>query len=232
MSRIGIAISLIKVKKMSFKIDYLFDKNIKKVLHVGADRGGELPQYERMGVESVTWIEANPEVYQELLENLKLMNITSIESFAFNQLIADQDDVETEFNLYYGWDAGHLVGNKGMSSILKAKNSWWGSECYRGTIKLNSLTLDTFLERNNLSYDFDLLNMDTQGAELMISKGGTQVLKNVKYINSEVTFYNASYHNNPLFEEIEEYLQQFGFKHVQTELSDDKNWGDALFIKE
>jgi len=217
---------------MSFNIDYLLDKNIKKVLHVGADRGGELPQYERMGVESVVWVEANPEVYQELLENLNLMNIISIESLPFNQLITDQDDLETDFNLYYGWDAGHLVGNKGMSSILKAKNSWWGSECYRGTIKLNSLTLDTFLKRNNLGYDFDLLNMDTQGAELMISKGATQVLENVKYINSEVTFYNASYERNPLFDEINEYFQKFGFKHIQTDLSDDKNWGDALFAKE
>lgn len=217
---------------MSFRNDFLTTKNIKNVLHVGADRGGELPQYKEIGVEKVVWVEANPEVYGELLENLQIMNISEIESLPFNQLISDQDDVETDFNIYYGWDAGHLVGNKGMSSILKAKNSWWGSECYRGTIKLNSLTLDTFLERNDLGYEFDLLNMDTQGAELMISKGATKVLENVKYINSEVTFYNASYHNNPLFEELSEYFATFGFKHVQTELSDDKNWGDAMFAKE
>lgn len=217
---------------MSFKTDYFANKNIKNVLHVGADRGGELPQYLEMGVERVVWIEANPEVYQELLENLENMNITSIDSIPYNQLITDEDDIETDFNLYYGWDAGHLVGNKGMSSVLKAKNSWWGSECYRGTIKLNSLTLDTFIERNNLSYNFDLLNMDTQGAELMISKGANEVLRNIKYINSEVTFYNTSYHNNPLFDDLNEYFEKFGFKHIQTELSGDKNWGDAIFAKE
>lgn len=217
---------------MSFRDDYLISKNIKNVLHVGADRGGELPQYQRIGAKKVVWIEANPEVYSELLENLQIMNITEVESLPFNQLVSDQDDVETEFNLYYGWDAGHLVGNKGMSSILKAKNSWWGSDCYRGSIQLNSLTLDTFLDRNDLGYEFDLLNMDTQGAELMISKGATKVLQNVRYINSEVTFYNASYHKNPLFDELSEYFAQFGFKHIQTELSDDKNWGDAIFAKE
>lgn len=216
---------------MSFNIDYFANKDIKKVLHVGADRGGELPQYKEIGVETVVWIEANPEVYQELLENLERMDISSIQSIPYNQLISDKDDVETDFNLYYGWDAGHLVGNKGMSSILKAKNSWWGSECYRGTIKLSSLTLDTFIERNNLGYDFDLLNMDTQGAELLISKGATKVLTEVKYINSEVTFYNTSYHNNPLFDELNEYFEQFGFRHIQTELSEDKNWGDAIFAK-
>jgi len=217
---------------MSFKDEYLISKNIKNVLHIGADRGGELPQYQKIGVDKVVWVEANPEVYEELLENLKIMNITDVDSLPFNCLISDKDDVETDFNLYYGWDAGHLVGNKGMSSILKAKNSWWGSECYRGTIKLNSLTLDTFLERNNLGYDFDLLNMDTQGAELMISQGATKVLENVKFINSEVTLYNAPYHSNPLFSELNEYFEKFGFKHIETELSDDRNWGDAIFAKE
>lgn len=216
---------------MSFNNSFLLEKNIKNVIHVGADRGGELPQYKQLNVEKVVWVEANPEVYSELLENLEIMNIKEVESLPFNQLISDSDDVETDFNLYYGWDAGHLVGNKGMSSMLKAKNSWWGSECYRGTIKLNSLTLDTFIERNNLGYDFDLLNMDTQGAELMICKGATKLLESVSYINSEVTLYNAQYHNNPLFEEIYDYLKQFGFVHVQTELSDDRNWGDAFFEK-
>ena len=108
---------------MSFSEDYLKGKNIKNVLHIGADRGGELPQYKDIGVEKVVWVEANPDVYGELLENLKIMNISEVESIPYNQLISDKDDVETDFNIYYGWDAGHLVGNKGMSSILKAKNS-------------------------------------------------------------------------------------------------------------
>jgi FkbM family methyltransferase len=217
---------------MSFSEDYLKGKNIKNVLHIGADRGGELPQYKDIGVEKVVWVEANPDVYGELLENLKIMNISEVESIPYNQLISDKDDVETDFNIYYGWDAGHLVGNKGMSSILKAKNSWWGSECYRGTVVLNSLTVDTFLERNNLGFDFDLLNMDTQGAEMMVSRGATKLLEQVKYINAEVTFFNPQYENNPKFNEVNEYFESFGFKHLHTELCAEKNWGDALFAKE
>ena len=57
---------------MSFKSDYLQSKKIQKVLHVGADRGGELPQYSDMKVDEVVWVEANPEVYGELLENLQI----------------------------------------------------------------------------------------------------------------------------------------------------------------
>ena len=216
---------------MSFKEEYLNRKDIRKVIHVGADRGGELPQYKNMGVEEVVWVEANPEVYQELLENLELMNVSEVKSLPFNQLISDSDDIETDFNIYYGWDAGHLVGNKGMSSLLKAKNSWWGSECYRGTVKLQSSTLDTFLEKNSLGYDYDMLNMDTQGAELMVCKGAVKLLESVKYINSEVTLYNPQYEGNPLFNEIYDFLKPFGFIHIETELSGDGNWGDAVFEK-
>ena len=184
---------------MSFKQNYFYSKNIKKVLHIGADRGGELPLYHNMGVEKVVWIEANPEVYSELLENISIMNIAEVESLSFNSLISDVDDVETDFNLYYGWDAGHLVGNKGMSSLLEANNSSWVSECYKGTIKLNCITVDTFLERNNLENDFDLLNIDTQGAELKVLSGSDKLLKKIKYINCEVTFYNSIYKNNSKF---------------------------------
>ena len=217
---------------MSFKEEYLNRKDIRKVIHVGADRGGELPQYRNMGVEEVVWVEANPEVYGELLENLEIMNIDKVESLPYNQLISNKDDVELDFNLYYGWDAGHLVGNKGMSSILKARNSWWGSECYKGTIPLNSLTVDTFLERNELGHSFDMMNVDTQGAELMVFQGANEVLKSVKIINCEVTFFNPHYHDNPNFDEVNEYLQQFGFKHVHTDLCLEKNWGDAIFERE
>ena len=217
---------------MSFNNSNILSKDINRVLHVGADRGGELPQYKEMGVGEVVWVEANPEVYGELVENLEIMNISEVQSLPYNQLISDTDDVELDFNLYYGWDAGHLVGNKGMSSLLKAKNSWWGSECYKGTIKLNSLTLDTFLERNELGYSFDMLNIDTQGAELMVLSGAKKILENVKVINCEVTFFNPQYQDNPKFDEIYEYLQQFGFKHKDTKLCLEKNWGDAMFEKE
>ena len=57
---------------MSFDHSSILSKQIRKVLHIGADRGGELPQYKEMGVEEVVWVEANPEVYGELLENLEI----------------------------------------------------------------------------------------------------------------------------------------------------------------
>lgn len=219
---------------MSFTEEYLVSRGIKRVLHIGADRGGELPQYNRMAVDEVVWVEANPDVYKELLLNLKAMNIKEVKSIPFNQLLSYEDDVETDFNIIYGHDAGHMVGNKGMSSLLKPRHSWWGSECYRGTIKLNSLTVDTFLERNNLGNDFDMVNIDTQGAELMILSGAMDFLSNpqLKYLNVEVTFSNPQYEQNPLFDQINALLIDYRFKHVHTELSGERTWGDALYVRE
>ena len=56
---------------MSFKENFFKENEIKNVLHIGADRGGEHPQYKSIGVENVVWVEANPEVYCELIENIR-----------------------------------------------------------------------------------------------------------------------------------------------------------------
>ena len=82
---------------MSFNNSNILSKDINKVLHVGADRGGELPQYKEMGVGEVVWVEANPEVYGELIENLEIMNISEVKSSPYNQLISDKDDVGSLF---------------------------------------------------------------------------------------------------------------------------------------
>ena len=34
---------------MSFTEEYLINKNIQNVVHIGADRGGELAQYKNLG---------------------------------------------------------------------------------------------------------------------------------------------------------------------------------------
>jgi len=215
---------------MSFTEEYLNTKSIRNVVHIGADRGGELPQYRNLGAKKVVWVEANPDVYGELLENLGIMNISEVESIPFNQLISDTDDVSTEFNIYYGPDAGHLIGNKGMSSMLKA--TYPVSECYKGTLELNALTLDTFLERNELGFDFDMVNIDTQGAEFKVLKGASKLLEKVKYINCEVTFHSPLYQNNSTFGEVNCLLESYGFKRIHVDYCTEGNWGDALYTKE
>ena len=77
---------------MSFEHDWFIDKRIRRVIHVGADRGGEITQYLELGVEEVIWIEANPEVYGEMQVNLALLDSNGkIRSRTFNRAGANRD---------------------------------------------------------------------------------------------------------------------------------------------
>ena len=78
---------------MSFRDEYLISKNIKNVLHIGADRGGELPQYQKIGVDDptrrayitslhVTDCNRNgkEEVWYALIANGKIVEIHGLEN--------------------------------------------------------------------------------------------------------------------------------------------------------
>ena len=47
-----------------------------------------------------------------------------------------------------------------------------------------------------------------------------------------MTLYKPQYEKNPLFDEIYDFLKPYGFVHIETELSGDGNWGDAIFEKQ
>lgn len=208
-----------------------FTKNnvtLSGAIHVGAHRGEEVFRYERLGAKQVIWIEPDPEVFEELQISLERSDV-SLDSHAFCVAASDTDKEEIDFHICYGPDAGFLSGNKGCSSLLKPKGrfeSW-----HKKTIKVETMKLDTLIETNEFDFkDFDHLEMDTQGAELMVVKGATKVLENVKYISTEATWSNPDYVGNTVFDELKEYLESFGFEHVET-INHDDNWGDALFVK-
>lgn len=221
---------------MSFKREFLRDKQVKSVLHLGAYTGEELPIYASIGVTKIVWVEANPEIYKELTYNIgsAKSKYPNIENIMFNSLLSDKNDIETDFHLYYWQD------NRGMSSIYEKVSGSCGKEdaetnkklYYKGTLKLNSITVDTLLERNGIDFEFDFLNMDLQGAELAVSKGATKVLEKVKYINTEMTLFSHDYDGGAYYTELHSYLKEFGFVDVGHDLSGDGSWGDAFLIKE
>lgn len=212
------------------KYNYFSDNNIKitGAIHVGAHRGEEILEYESLGAKKVIWIEPNPDVFEELEISLSRTD-TSVESYGFCVAASDVDQDDVDFHICYGPDAGFLKGNKGCSSLLKPQGrfeSW-----HKGTIKVETVKLDTLIEENEFNYnDFDLLDMDTQGAELMVLRGASKVLENVKYVTTEATWSNPDYIDNVMFDELKEYLSSHGFDHVET-FEHTSDWGDALFVK-
>jgi FkbM family methyltransferase len=203
--------------------------NVNSVIHVGGHRGEEVFDYENLGAKKVIWIEPNPDVFKEMkvfLTNAK----SEIESQAFEYAASNTDHETVDFNIYYGPDAGYLRGNKGCSSLLTAKGRF--EDWYVKTIQVETITLDTLILENNLNYeDFDILYMDTQGAELMVLQGSKTVLNNVKYVITEATWDNPDYIDNVMYDELKSYLESLGF--IEKELvHHDSNWGDVLFVKE
>lgn len=75
---------------------------------------------------------------------------------------------------------------------------------------VKAIRLDEWMEKNNLK-QIDLLCIDVQGACLNALKGMGKYISTVKYIIAEVE-YTPYYKDEPLFTEINNYLEQQGFK--------------------
>lgn len=184
--------------------------------HIGAHNCEELTLYNRFGIkpEQVIWIDA----INSKVDEAKKKGIPNV----YNAVITDKDDQETIFN---------VSNNIQSSSVLEfgthLKEHPWVS--YIGKIKLKSITIDTFFERNNIDASkYNFWNFDIQGAELMALKGCTKSIKYAKAIYLEVNE-KELYKKCGLIGDIDEFLLKYNFKRVLTNITK-HGWGDALYI--
>jgi FkbM family methyltransferase len=185
-------------------------------LHIGAHECEEMDLYNKLDIpkENIIWIDAVPFKVEEAL-NKGIPNV-------YNAVITDKDDEKISFN---------LSNNVQSSSILE-----FGTHAiehphvsYIGKLQLNSVTIDTFFERNNLDASkYDLWNFDIQGAELLALKGAINSIKFAKAIYLEVNE-KELYKNCGLISEIDTFLLKYNFKRVATKFTC-HGWGDALYI--
>jgi len=200
--------------------EYLIKSNIQVTgaFHIGAHNCEELTFYNKLNLknEDVIWIDA----IQSKVDEAKNRGIPNV----YQALITDKDDKEEVFN---------IASNVESSSVLPfgthAVVHFWVT--YVGTQNLNSITIDTFLERNNIDLSkHNFWNFDIQGAELMALKGATKSLQYAKAIYLEVNE-KELYINCGLINEIDNFLAQYNFIRVYTLMQHDVGWGDALYIK-
>ena len=120
----------------------------------------------------------------------------------------------------------HANGNPGASSLFKAGN--YPIEKYvQKEIKVQSTRLDTFMAQKEIK-EVDLLWLDAQGGELRVLQGLGDRLNNIKVIKTEVLF-KEQYIGAPLFEEVEAWLDEHGFRFVRF-LEKYEWFGDAIFV--
>ena len=144
------------------------------VLHLGAHTGQEINKYEQLGLK-VIWIEANPEIYARLRENLSAITNQK----AYCALLSDQDGRELDFYI--------SSGDAGSSSIYEfGKDLGYPDLTMISSIKLESHRLDSVLNLEDLS-DFGHWVIDVQGAELEVLKGAESSLISCRSMFIEVS---------------------------------------------
>lgn len=189
------------------------------VVHVGANRGDEIDQYDSMGAQRVVFIEANPQLAKQLRARFATRPDVTICEFA-----AADENGHADF---------HLTSFDQSSSLLKLKRH---AEIYpeivaAGTIQVIKRRLDDALAETGLAdAAFELLSLDIQGAELMALRGAPTLLGRVRAVNCELAF-EELYDGCPLATEIDAHLAAFGFARVATATPYHPSWGDGFYVR-
>jgi len=204
---------------------YLFDKfNVKPkgVLHCGASTGQEAETYKSFGIEKVIWIEAIPDVFENLEKHLRFVNCET-GATCINACISDVDGKEVIFNVSNNEAQSSSYLDLGHHLIIHPTVQ------YIDKIPMKTIRLDTLLQSTDMT-DYDFANFDLQGAELDAMKGLGDLIKNFKYIYSEVNK-KSTYIGCPLIEDLDIYLSTWGFDRVETGQWVGDCWTDAFWIK-
>ena len=208
---------------MKLDLKNLFSQNSiipKGIIHVGAYDGKDIKLYQTLNISKFFFIEANPTVFERLKANTTR---SSVDVTVVNYAISNQNGKVT---LY----VNSMVQS---SSILPLKHYRDIYPNIKETHQLivESKTLDNLLEELELSpTDFNILNLDIQGAELLALQGATNLLKYIDVVYTKVN-YEELYEGCALAEEIDEFLGQTGFGRVAIAKPFHPSWGNAFYVR-
>lgn len=213
-----------------FETDHLRHIPRRGIVHVGADIGQEVPQYLDYGFEKIILIEANPRSYETLEAKFsRYSNVTM-----FNYAICDRSGV-IDFHIHRS-----RSGSTEPASVLPMKRFKEIVTTLRTveTIKVPAITLDCLAQRHDIAVsDYNFLNVDIQGAELLAFRGATKLMCSLDVIISEVNLIEL-YEHGALEGEIVTFLADHGFEKrhaVYHTLYDERStfpaWGECLFVR-
>lgn len=197
------------------------------LVHVGAHLAQERHAYEALGYRRMLWIEGASDVHARLAESLaehvaqrRAAGRAEVQHETACALLTDRDGDEVALREF---------SNDGMSSSIFAATGTlkqrWPDLAETGRLEpARSRTLDTLLAERAFGA-VDVLVVDVQGAELLVLKGATQTLGQVKAVVSEVST-QALYEGGVLFDELRAFLHSHGFEPMSVP----RRHGDMLFV--
>lgn len=231
---------------MLFNFNELVKKhnmNMTGVIHIGAHECGEIKNYVEHKIKNGILVEANPQRAKNLEESVRVgrypqecwpsvQYVTLSKEEAeicrnykvFNFAVTDKAGEEIELNI--------STHDGGVDSIFKINDigvqTSWTNYQHIHSIKVPTTTLDELMK--NVEEEYNFINLDVEGAELLVLKGGVETLKNkIEYImleSQDVIRFDGSCSAR----ELEEFLVKLGFKLVDY-ADTGKGWGDQLYIK-
>jgi len=206
---------------MLIEFSYLCQKyqfTPKGVIHIGAHDLEEMGQYLSRGVSKIVWVEGNPDL---VARNASRVDGTN-QKLLFG-LVYSEDGKEVDFN---------ITNNLQSSSILEfGKHKEYHPHVdFVESRRMTTTRVDSLFDKNGISpEEFDFVNLDIQGVELQALKGFGKYLDHIKYIYTEVNS-GEVYKNNDSIEDLDSFLEGFGFTRVETEMTHFE-WGDAFYIR-
>lgn len=172
-------------------------KYSKGIVHIGGHLGQEVHRYAKFD-KSVIWIEANPEIFSKLSDNI----VGFSNNVAYNYLLGNENKTDVQFYL--------ANNNFASSSIFSlAKGNGFKKLKMLNTIKSDMVRMDLVFAKNSIPIGSHWI-LDVQGAELQVLMGSGDLIKNCQSLTVEVSTREV-YDGAPSFLELNEFLLGQGF---------------------
>lgn len=191
------------------KYDLCF--KIKRAILIGAHYGQELPLFRQCG-----WYKTI--CFEPLKRNFEILrkNATT-EDILYNCALGTEEKLVEMF-----------VDNnvQASSSILEPnKHLEQNPEIQFPTKEIVRMEI---LDNFDISTEYNFINIDVQGYELEVLKGGQQILNQIDFVYSEVNREDV-YNDCCRVEELDEFLLQYRLQRVETCWCG--IWGDAFYAR-
>jgi FkbM family methyltransferase len=193
-----------------------FNMHVRGIVHVGAHYGQEFTVYKENGIHDIVFIEPCWMAFKTLQDRVGGDDRVVL----FKCACSDREGTQEMYT---------ETLNQGQSnSLLKPKLHL----VHHPEIQFTSTELVPLRTLDSLPFTrskYNLLMMDTQGAEMMVLRGATETLQTIDYVYTEVNDQEL-YENNAVVSEIDAFLT--GFSRVRSFWVPNKGWGDALYIRD
>jgi len=193
-----------------------YNMNIRGIIHIGAHRGQEIEEYVDNGIQDIIMFE--PVSLNFSILEKRMMDINANIS-AYQVALGNE-----EKNVTMYLSDNDLIS----SSVLKPKVhlQLHPGVGFPGIEEVEMKRLDRFSDETQ---NFNFINMDVQGYELEVLKGGSETLNHIDYVYCEINR-DELYEGNAFVEDLDLFLSGYDMERVETDWAGTL-WGDALYVR-